>query len=224
VDAIGYLGLGHVFTANMTGNAVLLGMSVGQGQALAAFRSLVALVAFICGVIAGAILSHRAGTELDQRRAFLGPMYFETGALILFAVFLHAPIFPRTQPVLYILIAISALAMGVQSAAVRRLNLPGIATTVITVTITSLIASVVRWLHISYVAPAAEEASSSPSVRGLGIPLQASVFLVYVAAAAATGLFQKRIPLIVGISPVIAIAVVLYLATTSGPRSDAASV
>ena len=28
VDAISYLGLGHVFTANMTGNAVLLGLAV----------------------------------------------------------------------------------------------------------------------------------------------------------------------------------------------------
>ena len=40
VDAISYLGLGHVFTANMTGNAVLLGLAVGQGQGLAALRSL----------------------------------------------------------------------------------------------------------------------------------------------------------------------------------------
>jgi hypothetical protein len=32
VDAISYLGLGHVFTANMTGNTVLLGVSLGQLQ------------------------------------------------------------------------------------------------------------------------------------------------------------------------------------------------
>jgi len=31
LDAIGYLGLGHVFTANMTGNAVLFGLALGQG-------------------------------------------------------------------------------------------------------------------------------------------------------------------------------------------------
>jgi len=43
VDAISYLGLGHVFTANMTGNAVLLGLAVGQGQGLAALRSIIAL-------------------------------------------------------------------------------------------------------------------------------------------------------------------------------------
>ena len=31
-DAISYLGLGRVFTANMTGNLVLLGVAIGQGQ------------------------------------------------------------------------------------------------------------------------------------------------------------------------------------------------
>ena len=30
VDVIGYLSIGHVFTANMTGNIVLLGLSIGN--------------------------------------------------------------------------------------------------------------------------------------------------------------------------------------------------
>ena len=30
VDVIGYIGLGHVFTANMTGNIVLLGLAIGH--------------------------------------------------------------------------------------------------------------------------------------------------------------------------------------------------
>ena len=29
VDAVGYLGLGQVFVANMTGNTVLLGLAIG---------------------------------------------------------------------------------------------------------------------------------------------------------------------------------------------------
>jgi uncharacterized membrane protein YoaK (UPF0700 family) len=59
VDAIGYLVLGHVFTANMTGNAVLLGLAFGQGQFQAAFRALLALGGFILGVAIGAILAPR---------------------------------------------------------------------------------------------------------------------------------------------------------------------
>jgi uncharacterized membrane protein YoaK (UPF0700 family) len=50
MDAISYLGLGHVFTAMMTGNTVLLGLSLGQGHVLAALRSILALVGFAAGV------------------------------------------------------------------------------------------------------------------------------------------------------------------------------
>jgi len=223
VDAIGYLGLGHVFTANMTGNAVLLGLSLGQGQALAAFRSVFALVGFIFGLAVGAILAHRRGTDLDQRRAFLGPMYVETAALGVFALLLHLPFIARTPTTIYILIGISAIAMGIQSAAVRRLNLPGIATTVLTGTITSLVAGMVRWLQFTYISSPGEEPSGSVAVRGRHLLLQASVFLVYVAAAAGAGVFQRHIPIIVGISPVVAIGLVLYLAKTSSPRTDAQS-
>src|SRR2546430_888777 len=49
VDAISYLELGHVFTAMMTGNTVLLALALGQGEAMAALRSILALVAFSAG-------------------------------------------------------------------------------------------------------------------------------------------------------------------------------
>lgn len=50
IDAVNYLHLGHVFTSNMTGNTVLLGIALGQAQWLAALRSGVALVGYLCGV------------------------------------------------------------------------------------------------------------------------------------------------------------------------------
>jgi uncharacterized membrane protein YoaK (UPF0700 family) len=46
VDVIGYLRLEHVFTANMTGNIVVLGMSLGRLQDLAIARVLTALVGY----------------------------------------------------------------------------------------------------------------------------------------------------------------------------------
>jgi uncharacterized membrane protein YoaK (UPF0700 family) len=222
IDAIGYLALGHVFTANMTGNAVLLGIAAGQGQGLAATRSLVALAAFVMGVVLGAVLAHRTGTEASSHRAFLGPALAEAVALAAFALVFHLPAFPRTQATLYALIGLSAAAMGIQSAAVRRLNLPGIATTVITTTITSLVAGLVRWLHLTYVSsPSEESAASSPgSNRNLG--LQAGVFSIYVAAAAASGLFQKRFPVAAGLSPLLAIALIVFLAFRSWKQGNTA--
>src|ERR1700694_5184531 len=53
VDAVALLRL-DVFTAVMTGNIVLLGLAVGQGAFGNALRSIVALVAYSVGVIAGA--------------------------------------------------------------------------------------------------------------------------------------------------------------------------
>src|SRR2546426_10740939 len=52
-DAISYLGLGHVFTAMMTGNTVLLGLAIAQGEVSAAWRSILALAGFAAGGAGG---------------------------------------------------------------------------------------------------------------------------------------------------------------------------
>src|SRR5439155_1609115 len=46
VDAVSFLGLGHIFTANMTGNVVFLGFALGAGTGVSVARSLTALSAF----------------------------------------------------------------------------------------------------------------------------------------------------------------------------------
>src|SRR5262245_62822069 len=52
-DAASVLGLGRVFTANMTGNVVFLGFAAAGAPGLSVVRSSVALVAFLVGAIAG---------------------------------------------------------------------------------------------------------------------------------------------------------------------------
>lgn len=59
VDALSYLRLGNVFTANMTGNAVLLGIAVGEREGARVLRSVLALGGFALGVLAGAALCGR---------------------------------------------------------------------------------------------------------------------------------------------------------------------
>ena len=63
VDALSYLGLSRVFTANMTGNTVLLAIGLAQLDADAAVRSSVALAGFLGGAAAGAWI-----VERDRRR------------------------------------------------------------------------------------------------------------------------------------------------------------
>ena len=53
IDAISYLALGHVFTANMTGNVVFLAFAVAGVPGLSLMRSLTALVAFLIGALIG---------------------------------------------------------------------------------------------------------------------------------------------------------------------------
>ena len=65
LDAIGFLALGHLFTANMTGNIVLLGLHVAQEQGVAAVRSVIALLGFGVGLVIGALIAERSA---DQRR------------------------------------------------------------------------------------------------------------------------------------------------------------
>jgi uncharacterized membrane protein YoaK (UPF0700 family) len=50
VDGVSYLGLGHVFSANMTGNVVLLGFGIAGGYRLPVLAPIVALLALAMGV------------------------------------------------------------------------------------------------------------------------------------------------------------------------------
>src|ERR1700733_14278741 len=57
VDAVSYIGLGHVFTANMTGNVVLLSFAFAGVPGLSALRSITALAAFLVGAVVGGRLA-----------------------------------------------------------------------------------------------------------------------------------------------------------------------
>jgi hypothetical protein len=53
VDAVSLIALGHVFTANMTGNIVFLGFAIGGVAGLSMWRSLLALAFFMSGAVLG---------------------------------------------------------------------------------------------------------------------------------------------------------------------------
>src|SRR6266498_4060839 len=61
VDAVSYLGLGRVFTANMTGNIVLLGFGIAGSAGLPVLAPLVSLGAFLAGSAAGGMLARTTG-------------------------------------------------------------------------------------------------------------------------------------------------------------------
>ncbi len=216
VDAISYLGLGHVFTANMTGNMVLLGLSIGQGQGLAALRSLVALAGFGFGAAIGALVVERGPKHGDWPRGVTGAIFVEGLVLGLFTITWHFPGPARSNGLVYALIALSAVAMGIQSAAIRHLNVPGVATTYITGTLTSFVAGIVGWLgaadiptsNMRSAADTAAQASQAAARKHVA-RLQAVVFLIYGLAAVASGILQARWSSLVTLSPLVAVALVV---------------
>jgi uncharacterized membrane protein YoaK (UPF0700 family) len=137
-DAISYVGLGHVFTANMTGNLVLLGLAVGHVEAGGAERSALAFAGFVAGGLLGSTLTRDAGEDPWPWRVTLA-LGVEAAVLIAFSALWWAGA-GRSHAGLDALIGLCAVGMGAQSAAVRRLAVAGVATTYVTGTLTNLIA------------------------------------------------------------------------------------
>jgi uncharacterized membrane protein YoaK (UPF0700 family) len=130
VDAVSYLGLGRVFTANMTGNIVLLGFGIAGSEGLPVVAPLVSLGAFLAGSAIGGVL---AMTTADRHAQHVARTLAIEIALLLGAAIVAAT--ADVQPSTFssdVVIAMLALAMGVRNATVRRLAVPDLTTTVLT--------------------------------------------------------------------------------------------
>jgi uncharacterized membrane protein YoaK (UPF0700 family) len=141
VDAASYLGLGHVFTANMTGNVVFLGFALAGAPGLSVPRCSTALGGFFVGALFGGRLAARMGVGPRHRRTAIA---FAAEATLLLAAagasIGYAAGSPDDSPQRYAVIVLTALAMGVRNATVRGLGVPDMTTTVLTLTITGLAA------------------------------------------------------------------------------------
>ena len=209
VDAVGYLGLGQIFVANMTGNTVLLGLALGQAKGQAALRAVVALAGFVVGVAVGAAIVGPGRGRSAWSPAVTAALALELLVLVAFAV---GWLLAETEPAglaVYPLIVLPSLAMGVQSAAVRRLGIPGVATTYITGTLTDLTEGAIARLR-----PAVSDDERSeqrmPSARGLVLP--ADVWLAYGAGAVIVGIIAVRWPSGVLSVPIAVLALVVVIA------------
>jgi uncharacterized membrane protein YoaK (UPF0700 family) len=138
VDAVSFLGLGRVFTANMTGNVVLLGFGIAGSGGLPVLAPLVSLGSFLVGAAAGGVLADRMG---DRHPEHIARALAIEVSLIAVAAILAAAVDVRPAAVFGdIVVALLALAMGVRNATVRRLGVPDLTTTVLTMTLTGLAA------------------------------------------------------------------------------------
>jgi uncharacterized membrane protein YoaK (UPF0700 family) len=214
VDAISYLGLGHVFTAMMTGNTVLLGLALAQGEVLAALRSIVALIGFVLGVFVGAIIVGRDSEPAEWPTVVTAALALEAAILGISAATTCLLDSTRTS-VIYWLIILLALAMGIQSAAVRRLGVPGIATTYITGTLTTLMVDLLGWLRwVAARLPVSQAAGQDiAAIRSIPweqrVGLLAGVVVLYCFGALAGGVLQINSPLLASLLPPAAVLLVV---------------
>jgi uncharacterized membrane protein YoaK (UPF0700 family) len=136
VDAVSYLTLGHVFVANMTGNVVFLGFAVADAEDFSVPASLTAIVAFLFGALAGGRLAAWQGAH--RGRLLTASLVIET--LLTSLALAMTLVIVSALVGRYLIIATLSIAMGLQNATARRLAVPDLTTTVLTLTLTGLAA------------------------------------------------------------------------------------
>lgn len=135
VDAVSFLALDRVFVANMTGNVVFLGFAAAGAADLSVPASLTAIVAFMAGAYAGGLLALRVGERVRLLGVGVVLKIVLTGAAL--AVVLA---FAMEGGARFPAIVLLAVAMGIQSAVVRRAAGSEPSTNVLTTTLTALAA------------------------------------------------------------------------------------
>lgn len=175
MDALTFLMLGHIFTSAMSGNSVILGLALGQGELAAATKVGAAIAGYVLGVACATPLLASAG------RGVWRVLAAEALLLVGFAVLWTDAGGATSVPVLYALIGVSALAMGLQGAIGRHLRLPGLATVVFTSTLTAIVGTTVERLL----------ARQRPLVAA-PTGQQVAMYAAYLASAAAMGFAAAR--------------------------------
>ncbi|HTW65061.1 MAG TPA: YoaK family protein [Bryobacteraceae bacterium] len=199
LDGLSYL-RENVFTANMTGNMVLLGIHLTQRDFPDAGRSLVALAAFAIGcIIAGFLILERE----DRGRSVMTIGFSaELFLLIIFAVLFLMGRAGTGYLVHGALIFTAAMALAVQSVVVRRLRISGVVTTFLTGTITTSMLGVVRVLR--------KQRAPEEKAEEQHIALLIAMLLLYFAAVVFATFLSTSAPLLVAILPSIILVAVIW--------------
>jgi uncharacterized membrane protein YoaK (UPF0700 family) len=210
VDAAIFLAFG-VFPAAQTGNAIILAAAVAQGRLTTVLRSLASVVGYIGGSAAGelVIVGNRGS---DSPLAAAGRA-LATELVPLFCLFVGwrltgaAP----AQATAVALIALAAIAMGIQGAAVLRISAAP-STTYITGSLTIFTTGAIRWLHLVETAP--EQLPKERDLRSNSAPLSSTriyglTLLTYLVGAAISAVLYLHFGEFAILLPIAAIATVV---------------
>ena len=138
VDSFSYLVLGHVFVANQTGNVVFFAFALAGVRGFSVTASVAAIGCFALG----AVITGRIGRSLAGRRELLLGVTAGIQAVIVAETVTMTALtsVPFPVGVRYALITTLSVTMGAQNATARKLAVPDLTTTVLTLTITGIAA------------------------------------------------------------------------------------
>jgi uncharacterized membrane protein YoaK (UPF0700 family) len=130
--------LGYIFVVNMTGNVVFLAFALAGASGYSILASLVVLCSFVLGSFGGGLL----GLRLGQHRGRLLSAAAALQTLSLCAAAVLAALSGKLvkADVSYGLIIMLGIAMGLKSTTARKLAVPDLTTTVLTLTIVGIAA------------------------------------------------------------------------------------
>ncbi|MBV6507217.1 MAG: hypothetical protein JJLCMIEE_00258 [Acidimicrobiales bacterium] len=124
-DAVGWMTLFGVFTSNMTGNTSKLGISLGEGHFANAVSRLFPIPVFVVGIAVGAVIFEVA--RRMSRNPPIAVFLAIQAAMISGFMFLGLSMdvsteLERNSALFFLLTALLAAAMGLQTAALRRVG------------------------------------------------------------------------------------------------------
>ncbi|CAB3805600.1 hypothetical protein LMG28614_06235 [Paraburkholderia ultramafica] len=147
VDTVGFIALFGLFTAHVTGNFVLIGAEVaGVGQGV--LLKLLAFPSFIVGIAMSSVIFK----FLERRHAAhaASALYLLQAALLvsfLVTGLLAAPITDATAAMVLICGVLGTMAMGVQNARGKLLQVAGLPNTVMTGNVTQVVLDAIELIH-----------------------------------------------------------------------------
>jgi uncharacterized membrane protein YoaK (UPF0700 family) len=207
VDAHLYLHLTPVFVANMSGNLIRIGMFSTGSHWPEAVRAAVAVAAFLTGVLSAAFLNRRRVRGGREARAAT-LLLVESALIVLASVWLVLADLGFSRSVRFAdlpLVALAAIAMGVQTEAMRRTGQLAVITTFETGTIVRVGERVVFRLT--------DEPEGRGPRRWDGLSVLVAVVVGYVAGAVVAALVGSSHLVLVG--PAAVLAVVAGLTTSA---------
>lgn len=216
IDASGFLVLFGLFTAHMSGNTTGLGVAIGTGDWSSALERFFVIPVFVLATAGGVAwiesATRRARSVAARDRAIVAVLGAEIAALVVFMVsgelLRHDAGFAVDSAGFFLVGTAAATAMGLQNAALRRVNVDSVHTTFVTGMLTEAAVALVTWWHVARDPEVEDEPERLHRARTKAL-LDVSVWVTYLVGGCLGALLVARLGLGVVMLPVAVLVAVI---------------